>query len=293
LLPGNVRGAVWITLAAVLTACNGAIIKSLQDLHVLQLIFLRALIGLVVLMPFVMRTGIGTVRSRRPEMHFLRVALTLGGMGCYFYAMQRIPLANAVSLQFTKPLFQIILAIWFLSEVIRWRRGVATLAGFLGALLIVRPGTEQFDFGTLYALAGALLFAGSQTCIKRLSTTDSPVTITLYFSLLGAPAMLLPALWLWQPPTAEQWLLIIAFGMLSTCGQTMWAYGIRAGEVTAVGPFDYTQLLWAGLLGFFFFAEVPDAWSIAGALVIVVSTLYMAHREAALGRARRAAAGPP
>lgn len=293
LLPGNVRGAVWITLAAVLTACNGAIIKSLQDLHVLQLIFLRALIGLVVLMPFVLRTGIGAVRSRRPEMHFLRVGLTLGGMGCYFYAMQKIPLANAVSLQFTKPLFQIILAIWFLSEVIRWRRGVATLAGFLGALLIVRPGTDQFDFGTLYALAGALLFAGSQTCIKRLSTTDSPVTITLYFSLLGAPAMLLPALWLWQPPTGEQWLLILAFGVLSTCGQTMWAYGIRAGEVTFVGPFDYTQLLWAGLLGFFFFAEVPDAWSIAGALVIVVSTLYMAHREAALGRARRAAAGGP
>src|SRR5690606_3655442 len=78
MLPGNVRGAVWITLAAVFTACNGAIIKSLQDLHVLQLIFLRALIGLAVLMPFVLRSGIGAVRSRRPEMHFLRVALTLG-----------------------------------------------------------------------------------------------------------------------------------------------------------------------------------------------------------------------
>lgn len=290
LLPGNVRGAVWITLAAVVAACNGAIIKSLHDLHVLQLIFLRALIGIAILMPFVMRNGLTSVRSHRPGMHVLRVSLTLAGMGCYFYALQTIPLANAVALQFTKPLFQIVLAIWFLSEVIRWRRGAATVAGFVGALLIVRPGTEQFDLGTLYALAAALLFAGSQTCIKRLSTTDSPVAITLYFSILGAPAMLLPALWLWEPPTGEQWLMILAFGVLSTCGQTMWAYGIRAGEVTAVGPFDYTQLLWAGLFGFFIFAELPDGWSLAGALVIVCSTLYMAHREAVLGRARRAAA---
>lgn len=291
LLPGNVRGAIWITLAAVVAACNSAIIKSLGDLHVIQLIFLRALIGIAILMPFVMRNGIASVRSQRPGMHVMRVTLTLAGMGCYFYALQNIPLANAVALQFTKPLFQIILAIWFLSEVIRWRRGAATVAGFVGALLIVRPGTEHFDFGSLYALTAALLFAGSQTCIKKLSSTDSPVAITLYFSLLGAPAMLLPALWLWHPPTGEQWLMILAFGILSTCGQTMWAYGIRAGEVTAVGPFDYTQLIWAGLLGFFVFAELPDGWSVGGALVIVCSTLYMAHREAVVGRARREAAG--
>ena len=292
-LHGNLRGAVWITLSAFLGACTAATLKALsQELHPFQVVFFRLFLGFFVIMPFVLRGGYASWRTGRPRLQLARVLTSVLGMVCWVFAVQSIPLANAVSLGFTKPLFQIFLSIVLLRELVGWRRGSATAVGFIGVLIILRPGGEDFVVESLWALGAAMLFAFTQTFVKMMASSERPETITLYFSLIGVPVMLPLALLVWQTPSPDQWLLLGLLAVLATAGQSAWIQGLRAGEVTAIGPFEYTQLLWAGALGYLLFSELPGAWSWAGAAVIVGSTLYMARREAQLARAQQAARRP-
>lgn len=284
-LPGNVQGACWILLAAGLAAVNSAMIKWLgRELPVVQVIFVRALVGAALLLPFALRLGGGALRTRRPFLHTARAICTTGALILLYLAFERIPLATAVALTFTMPLFQILLAVLFLSEVVRWRRWLATLVGFAGVVVMLQPGGGHVEIGALFALASAFVFACSQTMIKHLTVGDRLVTIALLFAVISGGITLVPALLAWVTPTPTQLLLLVLLGLFGTLGQVAWIEGLRVGEVTAVCPFDYTQLLWAGLIGYFVFAELPSPHAAFGAAIIVASTLYMLRREAAAVR---------
>jgi drug/metabolite transporter (DMT)-like permease len=287
-LPGNVRGGAWVVLGALVGAVTQAMVKILAvNIHPFELTFFRNVIGLFMVLPLVMRAGVSGFKTGKLSFQIIRGVASSIGLCLWFIAVQKIPLANAVALNFTKPLFQIVLSIVILHEVVRWRRGSATIVGFCGALIVVRPGGSDFDWASLYALGAAGCFAVTQTFVKLMAATEKPQTIMLYFSLVGIPVMLVPAMWVWTWPTGWEWVLLIAMGALATLGQTFWILGLRAGELTAVGPFEYTQLIWAGLLGYFLFQELPGVWSWVGAAVIVGSALYMARREAMLARQGR------
>jgi len=290
-LSGNVRGGIWVALGALIGAFTQAIVKVLsQDVHPFELTFFRNIIGLVVILPFVLRDGPAGFKTGKLSYQVCRGIASSLGLCFWFVAVKTIPLANAVALQFTKPLFQIVLSVVILHEIVRWRRWSATIIGFAGALIVVRPGSADFDWASLYALAAAGMFAITQTFVKLMAATEKPRTITLYFSLVGIPVMLGPAIWVWTWPTPEQWMLVVLMGVLATLGQTFWIYGLRAGELTAVGPFEYTQLVWAGIIGYVVFSELPGVWSWVGAGVIVSSTIYMMRREAQLAKQARLAA---
>lgn len=291
-LPANLRGALWVILSAFLLTVMGALVKALgREIHSFQIVFFRCLIGALALFPFILRAGLGSLRTRRAGLHALRVVVGVGGMFCVFYAFAHMPLAEAVAIIFSRPLFAVALAVPLLGEVVGWRRALAAGIGFAGVLVMVRPGTAAFDPVSLVALAAAFTAGSVAIIIKKLSATESTGAILMWFTVGGTAIALLPAIMVWTWPTPAQWLDLVLIGVIGVAGQAAMTRGFSTGETSFVTPFDYSRLLFATLFGIILFAEVPDLWKAAGALIVVGSGYYIVRRELALARARRAVAG--
>ena len=287
LLPVNTRGAVWVLIAAAGFSGMAALVKLLgQTLDPFQIAFIRCVVGLVVLTPLVVRAGPEILVTRSWKLHAGRGIAGVTAIGCGFYALAHLPLATATAITFTKPLFMIIVAVLLLGEVVRWRRWTATVVGFAGVLIMVRPGGGTFDPAMVVALVQALAIAIAVALVKKLPTTERNLTVLAYFAIISTTVMAVPAAIVWQPMTGELVLVAIAMGLLGVGAQAAIVQGYRIGEATAVAPFDYSRLLFATLFGLVLFTEVPDLWTFAGAAVIVVSTVYIARREARLGRSK-------
>ena len=283
-LPPNVQGALWVLLAAMIFTAMGSLVKYLGGFFdSFQIAFFRALFGLLALLPFIARTGFGEVRTSRLPLHLLRGLLGTSGMFCGFYALTHLSYADAVSFSYARSLFLIPLAVLFLGEVVRRRRWTATVIGFLGVLVMLRPGGE-FDLAMLVAIAGALLVALVTILIKKLSETENPQVILFYFGIVSTPIALIPALYVWRIPSLVELLLLMAVGAIAASAQYCMIRAYRVGEATAVTPFDYSRLLFATLIGVFVFGEALELTTIIGALIIVGATLYIALREANLGK---------
>lgn len=293
-LPGNVQGAAWILLSCLFISSMAAIVKLLGGrLDSLQLSFFRASFGLLAILPFVACTGFAVVRTDRLGLHVSRGLLGGVGMLAGFYAITHLPLAEATAIGFTKPLFMVVLAALVLGEVVRARRWSATAVGFLGVLIMVRPGSDSLEGAALVGLLGALATATVSLLIKRLSLTEPPLCILFWLGIVTSTMTLPLALAVWRQPTlAELGLMGVAAG-LASLAQVCLIRGFRVGEASALAPFDYARLPFAAGLGFLMFGEIPDRFALAGALLIVLSTLYIARREAALGARPRPPDTPP
>ncbi len=295
-LGGNVRGAVWMLFSALFMAVQSAIVKSLgESMHSLEIVFFRGMIGVLLVLPFLVRRGRLRITTRRPRLHFARAMAGLVAMACGFYAVTKLTLADATAIAFTMPLFMILLAVLMLGEVVGWRRWTATVIGFVGVLVVVRPGMAAFQWASLIALAGALSHALVGVTLKKLSETETVALTMFYFSMYAAAVFLIPAILFWKTPTPYELGLLLVMASLGMMNQVAFFRAAFVGEMTAVVPFDYSRLLFAGILGYLVFAEVPDGWTVVGAAVIVGSTLFIARREAKLARiaAMREAGHPP
>lgn len=280
---------------------NSAMVKTLVGggLDAFQVAFARALFSFVVLLPFMFRAGPGVLRTGHPRLQIIRAFAGSAAMVFGFYAVGHLPLADFTALSFTLPLFVVVLAAVVLGEAVRWRRWLATAVGFIGVLIMVRPGATAFDPAALMALVSVLGIAIAVTIVKVLPRDESHVTMLTYFCLMSLAITLLPAMVYWRPPSLEQWLLLIGVGSLGIASQAMIIRAYRAGEASFVAPFDYLKLILAGLIGFAVFGELPGLWGLVGAAVIVGSTFYIARREAAqltpqaARTGRRVTAPPP
>ena len=284
-LPNNVRGALWILAASILFSAMAAVVKTLGTrLDSFQIAFFRCVFGLAVILPFMVRAGPEVFRTRRLPLHVFRALAGVTAMFCGFYAITHLPLADATAISFAKPLFMIVLAVLFLRETVRWRRWTATAIGFCGVLIMIRPGESGLDPAMIAALFGTLCVAVVVVLIKRLSTTEAPLTILFTFGVVSTLVSAVPAAFVWRTPSLEELVLLILVGTLGAAGQSCGIRGFRVGEATAVVPFDYSRLLFAGVFGYLLFGDVPTMHTLAGAALIVVSTLYIALREAHLGK---------
>jgi len=289
-LSGNVRGALWMIASGIGFTFMAIAIKVLgHRLDSFQIAFFRCLIGFIAILPLVGAYGIDVLQTRSLKIHALRGLFGLIAMFASYYAIARIPLASYTALSFTKPLFSTILAVIVLHEIVRWRRWSATAVGFIGVLVMVRPGAETFNAAALFALADSLSIAFLVTLIKRLPPGETPLGMMFYFGVFSTIAALPPALFVWQWPTAEEWALLVVIGILGALSQSFWIRAYRAGEASLVAPFDYLRLLFAGIAGYLAFAETIDLWTLLGAAIIVISTVYIARREARVARAATAA----
>jgi drug/metabolite transporter (DMT)-like permease len=292
-LPGNVRGAVWMLISALGFTVMTMLIKYLGDEYEPALqAFYRQAAGLVVLLPLMIRDPVGSFRTTRMGILLFRSAVGVIGMILSFYAYQEMPLADANALSFTRTLWLVPLAALVLHEAIGPVRIIATVIGFLGALVMIRPtGAETFTLPALAALASAFLFALTITGMKIMTRDHAPKVLVVWAAVLGLVFTLPPALFVWRWPEWDDLLLLGLMGALGTL--TQWAYiqGMAVGDAAAMAPIDYSRLIFAVVLGYFLFSEVPNALTMLGAAIIIVSTLYITIREAR--EAREAAAKIP
>ncbi|MGH8081263.1 MAG: DMT family transporter [Lysobacter sp.] len=276
------------------TLCFGAMAISIrlasQSLHTFEVAFFRNLFGLLAVLPLVLGAQRSSLRTQQLPKYFVRSLIGMCSMLCGFWAIGHLPLAQAISLTYSTPIFVTIAAVLFLHERVRARRWLAVAAGFLGVLIIVRPGSSEFSIDSLAALAAAVLGGAVAIQIKQLSKIDSANTIVLYTYAFWVPMSLLPALFVWQWPQGITWVWIIAAGVFGTGGQVLWTHALKLGEVSALTPISFTQLPLVATAGWLWFGESLDRYTVIGAAIILGSNAYIAHREALLARRRASAA---
>lgn len=287
-IPTPVRGALWMLTSTASFVVMSVVARRLAaDIHPFEVAFFRVFFGLLFILPWLLRSGFAALRTRRLPMHGLRSAANLVSLLAWFVAISLMPLADATALQFTAPLFATVGAALFLAEIVGRRRASAVAVGFAGVLIVLRPGAEAFSPAALLVLACAACTAVEVLSTKVLARTESASAIVLYMGLLMTPLSALPALWVWTPPPAAAWPYLAVLGLTGALGHFSLARAFAGAEATAVLPFDFFKLIFAALLGYVFFGEVPDLWTWIGAAVIFAAALYIAAAET---QARRPAA---
>jgi drug/metabolite transporter (DMT)-like permease len=263
-----------------------------QSLPTFEIAFFRNAFGLLALMPMLLRGGDRSVfRTQQLPRYLLRSTIGIGSMLCGFWAIGHLPLSQAISLSYSTPLFVTVLAVFWLGEHVRMRRWAAVVIGFLGVLVIVRPGTTGFTFGSLVAVMAAVFSAIVAIQIKQLSRIDPADTIVFYTYVFWVPLSLLPALFVWQWPQGMTWLWLVATGLFGTIAQLLWTRALRMGDVSALTPISFMQLPVVAVAGYLLFDEKVDRWTVLGAAIIFTANAYIAHREAQLAR-RHATTAP-
>ena len=224
------------------------------------------------------------VRTTQLPRYFVRCAIGILSMFCGFWAIANLPLAQAISLAYSSPIFITIAAVLWLGERVRLRRWLAVIAGFIGVLVIVQPWSHAFSTGSLVAVAAAMFNAVVAIQIKQLSQVDKADTIVFWTYILWVPMSLLPTLFVWHTPEGIAWLWLVLCGVLGTIGQLLWTRALKLGDVSALTPISFTQLPVVTLAGWLLFAEKITATTLGGAAIILSATFYIAHREAVLAR---------
>jgi drug/metabolite transporter (DMT)-like permease len=272
-------------------ATMGIFIKlAAEQLHALEVVFFRNFLAVLMMVPWLIRQGPGVMKTRRIGLYATRSFFNIIGMTAGFMALTLIPLAEATALSFTAPLFATIAAALFLGEIVRIRRITALAIGFIGMLIVIRPGVEAISPGALLALLNSVTIAVTIIIVKKLTDTEQPATIVTYMVLLQTPMSLIPAVFFWQWPEPLIWLWLIGLAGAGTLGHLMYTRAIQLAEVTQIQPLDFIRLPIIALLAYVIFAEVPTIWTWLGGAVIFASTAYVTHREAQLARERRRAA---
>ena len=254
------------------------------EMHPFEIAFFRTLFGFLFALPLLFRGGLGLLRTDKFWLYVVRCGLGIVSMLAGFWSLANLPLAQAVALSYSTPLFVTIGAVIFLHEVVRARRWSAVVIGFIGVLVIVRPGVDGFSPGTLVAVSAALFSAIVAISIKFLSRSEHPDTIVIYTTLIWVPLALVPALFFWTWPSPTGWLLVILAGFLGTVGHIFWTRALKLGDASALTSISFAQLPIVATLAWLLFGETLDRWTLIGAGVIFLSTAYITHRETVLAR---------
>jgi len=287
-LPPAVRGGLWMMFAALSFTVMTTLIRHVAvEVHPFVIGFYRCLVSLLLLLPFAVRARHTVFHATGQGFYVLRGFIGLTFLMCYFTGASMIPVASSQALIFTSPLFAAVLAVLLLGEIVRTRRIVALIVGFAGALIILRPGVAEFSLGAGLVLIGACANATSNVIVKHKTRTDAPDTVVFFLALYTTPLILVPALFVWQWPTLEQLLWMVAIGIAATLNQMGLSRAFHAADATVVLPFDFSRLLFAAIIGYLVFAEFPDVWVWTGATVIFAASIYLAHREALAARRAR------
>lgn len=250
-----------------------------SELNVIQTSFFRATVQFVALLPLILWRPVAVLRTRRLGLFVVRAGSSALVMPIYYTAFAILPFAVVTTVTFSQALFLVILAAFIGQEQVGPRRWIATGVGFLGVLVIMRPGQEAFEPGVLLALLGAVISAYLMLLTRRLGRTESGLTIMTYVCLLSGLMLALPAWWVWQEPTAMQWQLLITLGLVGTVGQFMFVHAFKRAEASALAPIDYIRLIFAVIAGYWLYDELPDLWTWAGAAIIIVSALTVTRLE--------------
>ena len=281
-LDPTVRGLLWSVGAGLLFVVLNGLMRGLaQILDPFLTQFLRYLMGLLVMLPLLLRGGLAAYRPRHIKGQFTRGAVHTFGLCLWFLAIPHITLADTTAIGFTGPIFIMVGAALFLREPMRWDRWAAALVGFAGVLVVVAP--KLTASGGLYALlmlSSAPVFAASFLITKALTRYERPTVIVLWQSITVTIFSLPLALLHWQWPTAMQWLTFVLCGVLGSAGHYCLTRSFTVADISATQSVKFLDLVWASALGWLAFGDLPSRWTLVGGLVIFASTFWIARREA-------------
>ena len=278
--PGLAAVLLMLAASLALASMHGSVRFVSAGLHPFEIAFFRNVFGFCVLIPWLARIGVAAFATRKLPLHLVRGVLNGGSMLMWFLGLSLIPLAEATALSLASPLIATAGAILFLGEPVRGHRWLGLGLGVAGMLTILRPGFEEIGLGAAAVLLSAVLVTASKLIAKTLTRTESPTAIVAWLTLLMIPVTAIPAAFVWQTPTGLQLLMLLGIGALGSCGHLCLVHAYRLADVGLVEPLVFFRLVWAALLGFLIFAEIPDAWVWIGGLLIVAATTWLARREA-------------
>jgi drug/metabolite transporter (DMT)-like permease len=291
----NLEGALWMIASGVVFTA----FLTLSKLHSAEydpgfLAFWRAAIGLLITLPIIIQQGPGILRIQQPGMVFVRSAFGTLGFILSFYAVSDaigLPLSAFNAISFSRALFITVIAALVLRETVGWHRWGATLAGFVGVLVMTQP-QSGVSVGTLLALGAAFCMAGAISLVKVLSRLHRPVTLLIWANLLSAILLLPLAIWKWPSisPSLQDWGLIAIMGLCGAAGQYLYIRGMSIGDASFLSPIDYLRLPMAGMVDWLLFSLLPGPWTWVGTAIIISATFYITYRE---HRLRDKAVAPP
>jgi drug/metabolite transporter (DMT)-like permease len=294
-LPATVRRTgspmlgIGMTLLAIgLFAFMDTIGKSLmQHYPAPQVVWARYFFQCTLMLVMLPRLGVtGFLRTRRHGLQIGRGVLLLVATGCMYAAISVVPLADAYAITFTAPLLVTALSVPLLKERVGWRRWSAVVVGFVGVLIVIRPGFGEVPWQLLLPLVTAACFAVYQIFTRMISTdpAETPFVMLFYLAWVGALAMTLVVPFHWQPVAPLDWLWMAAIGGLGAAGHLILIRALVIAPASLIAPFTYSQIIWALILGYLVFGDLPDIWMLLGCTVIVASGLFVFYREAVLGK---------
>ena len=283
------RAALWTIWAGFLSTLMVIFAReAAAELHPFVVTFFRCFVSFLTMLPWMMRGGASGLKTNKIVFFTLRGFVSFVSMVSWFYGVTLVPIATATALNFTAPLFATIGAALILGETVRFRRWAAIALGFVGVIIILRPGVAAFEIGLLFILLAAFATGLNSVTVKFLARTESPATIVAYMTLYLTPLSLIPALFVWRWPNWIELGWLLALGVVGTLAHFATARAYRLADASACAPFEFLRLPVAAVLGYFLFAETLDIWTWLGAGVIAGSTVYVAHREAKVAREKGA-----
>ena len=279
----NLRGAVWIMASAVVaTAMSTGVHELAGAIHSAQIVFIRGVVGSIMILAISLPYADFSLRTKRLKLHIVRGAIGVIAINLGFYSLQILPLATVTALFFTTPLFVTVFSMPLLKEKVGLRRAGASVLGFAGAVIVIGYLPEPISAKWTAPILASIAFSLTLILGKKLSTTERPGTIVLYFAVMLGLGSLPPAMLVWETPELREWLLLIMVAALSSLRNYMDVRGYALGDAHFVAPFLYTRMIFMVIAGYFLFNEIPTVSALGGATVIILSTLYILRREMAL-----------
>ena len=254
--------------------------KASESLHILEVVFFRNLLALIVMLPILKSIGFAAIKMNNTKLFFMRGFVGAIGMIAGFTCLTLIPLAQATAISFSQPLFITIGATIFLGEIIKARRIAAIIVGIIGMLIIVQPGFNGLSFGIMLAIISALALSVNALIVKKLTLSDTPHAIIIWMVVMLIPITLIPAIPVWKWPNPETWLYLCGIAILGTLAHFSWTKSYAMADITSLEPIGFIKLPIMALLGWMIFSEIPGTWTWVGGLIIFMSTIYISQREA-------------
>lgn len=276
----DLHGIALMIVSCFWAAMMVSIIRYLsKDLHALLIVFFRNFFSFILLLPWLMQSGIKTLKTKKIKLYLSRAVIGLGAMMCWFYALSLVPVSEATALSFTTPLFTALGAIFILKEKYNTARILALIVGFIGAIIILKPGFKNFDPNSLFVIATATFWAFSSMLIKTLSKTEVPQVIVFYMVSIMSVLSIPLALIFWKTPDLNQFLWLIALGFVANQFQITLSRAYAKSDLTLLMPFDFARLIFVSIIAYFAFNEIVEITSIIGTVIILLSSIYVLRHE--------------
>ena len=279
-MSSSIKSGIWMLFASINFALLNTLVKYLsEEYHLSQIIFFRSLFAVLLILPFILKSGIKSLKTKSLKLQLIRCSLAVLAMYLWFYSISKIPLAEATAINFTAPIFGAIFAIFLLKEKIKYRRVIAIFISLIGALIIIRPGLIHFNIYIFITLVASILMGMASVYIKKITLIDHPNAVVFYMPMVLTLVSFFPCVIFWTKPTVFSLILLTSTGLTAFLAHVCITKAFSKSDATFVLVFDYLRLPFTAVLAFILFGEVTSFWVWVGGLIIFLSSIYVAYRE--------------